>query len=262
MLMVCLVFACSGTCQYVCAERVESPLSLEYGKRIWQDARHIVGSPFRWDRRNWSWAGAAILGIGAVSLADKSIHNLAQRHRSSTSNDIAEFFNPFGLEAKYAVMGAFYLTGLIVRDERAKAVALDAFAARLIASGIVTSSFMGVAGRSRPSEDGDPYVFRPFGGSTSFPSGHVTAAFTFASTIAAHYDQLWVKLLTYGVATGVGLSRINDDAHFASDVVAGAMIGTLVGNAVVRFNRAQRGRLGFVPLLDNGKGGLAIATKF
>lgn len=260
--MVCLVFACSGKCQHVCAERVESPLSLEYGKRLWQDAWHIVGAPLRWDGQNWLWAGGAILGVGAVSLADTSIRNLAQRHRSGTSNAIAEFFNPFGLKAKYAVMGGFYLTGLIVRDERAKAVALDALAARLIASGIVTSTFMGVVGRSRPWEDGRPYVFRPFGGSTSFPSGHVTAAFAFASTIAAHYDQLWVKVLTYGVATGVGLARINDNAHFASDVAAGALIGTLVGNAVVRFNRAQRGRLRFVPLLDDRKSGLAIAAEF
>jgi membrane-associated phospholipid phosphatase len=39
------------------------------------------------------------------------------------------------------------------------------------------------------------------------------------------------------VATTVGVSRVHHDAHWASDVLAGAALGALAGKAVVAANR-------------------------
>ena len=54
-------------------------------------------------------------------------------------------------------------------------------------------------------------------------------------------DQPVVGGLAFATAAGVGLSRINNDAHYVSDVVAGAILGTWVGYEVVHYNRRRRG---------------------
>lgn len=62
----------------------------------------------------------------------------------------------------------------------------------------------------------------------SFPSGHTTAAFAFASTIWAEHGVYWGTAAYLG-ATYAGLSRINDNRHRINDVIAGASIGMSYG---------------------------------
>lgn len=58
--------------------------------------------------------------------------------------------------------------------------------------------------------------------SSSFPSGHASAAFT-AAGVLAQGDPLWP--LYYGIAVVVASSRVYVRIHHASDVVAGAAMG-------------------------------------
>ena len=62
--------------------------------------------------------------------------------------------------------------------------------------------------------------------SSSFPSGHASAAFT-AATVLAEDDPLWP--LYYVAAAFVASSRTYVKIHHASDVVAGAMTGIVIG---------------------------------
>src|SRR6185436_4461161 len=96
-------------------------------------------------------------------------------------------------------------------------------------------------GRALPNRKLGTQHYSPFTSENdAFPSGHTTEAFTLASVIAAHYDSLWVKIAAYGTASAVGWARDNQNQHFTSDVVAGALIGTLVGNKVVHYNQRRR----------------------
>lgn len=63
----------------------------------------------------------------------------------------------------------------------------------------------------------------------SFPSGHTATVFTGVEMLYQEYkhSQPWVGITGYVVATGVGLLRIYNNRHWASDVVAGAGIGIL-----------------------------------
>lgn len=72
---------------------------------------------------------------------------------------------------------------------------------------------------------------RPGGGHyNSFPSGHTATAFVEATSFAYSYG--WeVGVPAYALATGVGLSRMAEDVHWFSDVVAGAFIGIWLGRA-------------------------------
>jgi hypothetical protein len=71
---------------------------------------------------------------------------------------------------------------------------------------------------------------RPDGSSDqSFPSGHTAKAFLGATFLGRWVDARWdsdLGYLAYVPATAVGLARMQHDKHWASDVVAGALLGT------------------------------------
>jgi len=63
----------------------------------------------------------------------------------------------------------------------------------------------------------------------SFPSGHTIAAFAVSVSIGLFYPGILAGLLL--VAMSVAVSRILLGMHFLSDVIAGAMLGTMLGFA-------------------------------
>jgi membrane-associated phospholipid phosphatase len=46
--------------------------------------------------------------------------------------------------------------------------------------------------------------------------------------------------LAYGIATLTALSRVNDNAHWASDVFFGAIIGYFTAKAIMALNNGVR----------------------
>jgi len=69
----------------------------------------------------------------------------------------------------------------------------------------------------------------------SFPSGHTSNSFALAAVAERHYG--WkVGVPAYLLAGLVGASRLEQDKHYLSDVVAGAALGYIVGRTVVRVN--------------------------
>lgn len=71
-------------------------------------------------------------------------------------------------------------------------------------------------------------------GPGGFPSGHTVAAFSIATVFAERYHRhRWVPWAAYGLAGLVGFSRITLQAHFPSDVFAGAVIGYTISHYIV-----------------------------
>ncbi|MEW5701842.1 MAG: phosphatase PAP2 family protein [Candidatus Zixiibacteriota bacterium] len=204
-----------------------------------QNTYGVLTSPVRWggrDRQRFSLLTATVVSVG---FADQPIRILSQRNRTRTVDHVVEAVEPLG--AGYAVGalgGGFFMAGAMLADSQATAVAWDGLASMLIASQIITPALKEAVGRYRPFQSLDADKFDPFSGHSSFPSGHATRAFSVASVIAAHYDPLWVKATAYGLTGMVAFARVNRNVHFASDVVAGSLIGTTVGRAVV--HRGQR----------------------
>ncbi|HET7063705.1 MAG TPA: phosphatase PAP2 family protein, partial [Rudaea sp.] len=212
----------------------EGWISVDYAKLLWDDTKETATGPLHWDADEWRNFGLITGGLAiSVAFLDKPIRDAAQRSRSSSADDFFRNIEKFGTK-QYGlpVLIGFYAVGAAVDDYNAKTVALDGFSASVISS-LTTSVFKGIAGRARPNSGLGPHHWNLFGGDQSFPSGHATGAFAFASVIAGHYDSPWVATTAYTIASLVGVARIEQDAHWASDVVAGGLIGGLIGHHLV-----------------------------
>jgi len=76
-----------------------------------------------------------------------------------------------------------------------------------------------------------PYITYPYiekagsGESPSFPSGHTSEAFAFATSVSIAYPKWYIIAPSYLWAGAVAYSRMDLGVHYPSDVLAGALIG-------------------------------------
>ena len=120
--------------------------------------------------------------------------------------------------------------GLTSSSAQSEAVRLSA--ALIAESGIVNGILKSLFRRDRPDHiEERPHVLRqPL--TSSFPSGHASAAFLAATLLA---ERSKFKPLWYGLAGFVASSRIHVKIHHASDVIAGALVGLGLSRIVKKF---------------------------
>jgi membrane-associated phospholipid phosphatase len=205
-----------------------------------EDTRAVLTAPTHWGRHGWTAFGIGIGSVGATMSLDATVRDAARRSRNGATDSFSRAVEPFGNTYAFGAVGALYVAGIALHDRRARNIAVDGTAASLLAAGVLSPAFKILLGRSRPYESNCVDSFHPFSGRKSLPSGHTTESFAVASVIAAHSGSIWIKAAAFGCAGLVGYARVNDDAHFASDVVGGALLGTIVGRAVVRINERER----------------------
>ena len=209
-------------------------------------------APVRFDRR---LAAGLVLGSLAVISLDRSAESWLQRpglQRNHALQSTAAGFNWLGGTGLFAGSVASIAVGRLTGNERLTEIGFRTTEA-IAASSAVVGLTKGLVGRQRPFlETNDPvdfFVGRGFGnaGLTSFPSGHTAAAFSAATVLSLETRRYWphaspvVTPLLYAGATTVGLARMYDSKHWASDVALGATIGTLSGFQVMRYNDAHPG---------------------
>lgn len=122
-----------------------------------------------------------------------------------------------------AVVVALLAAGLVARRSRLTRAAV-VLASALTATGLVVLSLKWLASRAA---DGVFYGFGAGEGGNMFPSGHTAMAFAACAVVGAVWRKArWPACV---IAVGVAVSRATL-IHFLSDVVAGAVIGMLVGH--------------------------------
>lgn len=82
--------------------------------------------------------------------------------------------------------------------------------------------------RERPTDSGDDRFAVRTPSTSSFPSGHASAA-AFAATVLTTLDGKKSAPLWFGAAAVVGTSRAFVRIHHASDVIGGAVVGVGLG---------------------------------
>ncbi len=246
-----------------CLTHRASADELSYPELVIDDIKHVVTAPARWEEADWrkvGWTSLAVLGTAVV--IDRPWRDEMRRH--SGNDPFLKQAERFGLQYAPVVLGGFYLAGVATDNKNAVEVAQDGLAASIIASGLISPAIKLAVGRSRPRDNVGIAHLKPFSDpDASFPSGHTTEAFALATVISSHYDEAWVGYTAYSVAGLVGVARTYHDAHFASDVLLGATIGTLVGKSVVAHNKTMRSnKLVLLPDVSPGLIGVRIVGRF
>ena len=246
-------------------EAEESALSktkdavVEEAKRYGHDAKEIGTEPIRCKSDQWKRFIIGTAAVVAVYAADRELYDGVQRNRSQFSDQFAKTITPFGGRRAEYISLLMIGGGIWTHDDRLRDAGRDSLESEFLAGGIVTPLLKRSFGRSRPSQGGGAHSFHPFEAQReSFPSGHTTNAFAFATAVAGHYDDWRVPTLVYSIATGVAISRMNDRAHFPSDVVAGALIGHAIARSVVHRHKNSQTTWQLTPIINDHGVGLGI----
>jgi membrane-associated phospholipid phosphatase len=170
--------------------------------------------------------GLAALGVVALTTTlDEPVNEQTQSNRTDTKDDVAYVFRQLGEpEVFLPVALAPVAVGLISgNDAILRAGGRIGFS--ILTASVVTSLLKPLVGRARPAYTANAYEFEPFSGNDAWPSGHTTVAFAMATSVGDEIGSLPVSLVLYTAAGLTGWSRINDNRHWLSDVLAGAAIG-------------------------------------
>lgn len=203
-------------------------------KRYLRDAKSLATAPLHWKRGEWMRFAEGTAAVGALYAADPKLYDAVQRNRSSFTNNFAKDITPFGGHRALELSVLMIAGGALTHQTATRDAGRDSLEAEFWAAGVVTPLLKRAFGRARPSQSEGARSFHHLNGHyESFPSGHATNAFAFATAVAGHYDNWVVPTIVYTLASGVAFSRVNDRAHFPSDVLAGALIGRAVARGIV-----------------------------
>ena len=215
------------------------------------DVKQAFTKPFHMKKRDWGYVGAMAVATGAVAFADEPIQRFAlrQRNGSASLRNISSYVTNFGGLYEVYTLGALGAYGFIFKVDKVKTTTLLATQA-YITGGLVQAVVKTITGRQRPynsdpnAVQAEPTFKGPFykgvkdvNGKnlhSSFPSGHTTVAFAAATVFALEYkNKPFIPIIAYSAATLIGLSRITENKHWATDVLVGAALGYLTGRQVV-----------------------------
>jgi len=88
---------------------------------------------------------------------------------------------------------------------------------------------------------------RPDGSnSRSFPSAHASGSFTLATVTEVFFGPLY-GVPSYLLAGTIAIARLDSNRHAASDTIAGALLGTLIGLGTAKFHKKERQDLFVTP---------------
>ena len=176
------------------------------------------------------------------------------RELDGSAHSVIDFFRAitdFGKSKWYLVSCglAAIFCGFLVRGKDVRPVyrRLSAYVgarafflfATIALSGILADIVKPLAGRARPKLwlDNQIYGFDPFNAQgyiwNGMPSGHTTTAFALAFSLSVFYPRL--RVLWFAFALLLAASRVMVDAHYLSDVCAGALLGWLTVHLFVKY---------------------------
>jgi membrane-associated phospholipid phosphatase len=210
----------------------------------------------------FTWNDAVLAGgflVGTLALRPVDEHFARRLQDKYTQQnrflqDVATTVRTIAEPGALVIGGSLYIAGRVSKQHDMADLGLHGTEAVVVGSlfaGVLKYSF----GRARPFvhpptdstgfnandwqfgrglREGDSYQ--------SFPSGHTVAAFAAAAAVTSETSRWWpsyrwaIGPAMYGGAAMVGLSRMYNNRHWASDVMMGAAIGTFAGIKIVRYH--------------------------
>ena len=206
---------------------------------VWDD---ITALP-TWENTWWLLGGTALtIGVHQFEDADRASEAL----NKGVWDSLSDFGNIWGdLRVQGSLALGTWGIGSWAGNEEVAGFGFD-LSRGLLLTYATTSIIKVSVNRTRPN--GEDY---------SFPSGHTSAAFTTAGVVTQRYGG-WLGGVSLGLGVLTAMGRMEDMKHYASDVVAGATIGWIIGRTVARDDPADETAWQVVPFGN----GLAMIKSF
>ena len=205
----------------------------------------------------------AAAGVLANTSADRKVASWYQESiRSRSSDDVSSVVKNFG-EYTYTLpaLAAVALAGKLAEETDLGSAGLE-WGTRSLRAMIVGAPVVGILqvglGADRPeANDSRWHPFRSEHGA----SGHAFVGAVPFLTAAAMTDEPLLKAVLVGGSLSAGWSRINDNAHYLSQVLLGWTVAFIAVDAV---NDTVTGKYGLhvAPSLSSGGAGVAISLDY
>jgi membrane-associated phospholipid phosphatase len=232
-----------------------------------------VTAPFKFTTRQWIITGAAV-GLTVTLLHfDNDIDKWArvQKQEHGWVNKSSPVITQFGSTYGTATVVSIGLLSAVFKKQKGVQTSILATQA-LITSAAWVQLIKHFTGREDPSAsyvysklpggkwwgpfaqyDQDLPVYKSVSSFDAFPSGHTAAAFSIATVFASQYSNIKaIPVISYTMATLVGISRLTEHQHWASDIFVGGLIGYVCGKEVVgHYNNTHKNP--DTPLLSKSK---------
>lgn len=179
---------------------------------------------------------------GAANAFDREIMEFVQDHRSHDLDHLMSTLSAQWSKSNFLVAAL----AITARGDERSFGALGECAKAIAVSEMIVTPLKYATNRKRPEGETSK-------ANSSFPSSHAATAFAAASALGHAYPR--IRLPAYAAAALIGYSRVYEQRHFATDVIAGACVGLLSA----RLSRAHLARLH----LDRGRlaAGLPLTIK-
>ena len=205
------------------------PSEESFTRQAWEDFK----SPVTTDAKYILLSGAAATAMLVYVTGDfdrSTTSDAAQKKRLgrfAKTVDLAGQLIPNGL-----YIGGMLADGFILDKPRSKNRAYLMLRSTVHAV-VVTTVLKRLVNEPRPNDNNDRL---------SFPSGHSTSSFAFASVIGAEHEW-YFGVPAYALAAVIAYGRMNDNRHYLHDVVAGMAIGMSYGLGIYYRERARTSAL-------------------
>jgi len=223
--------------------------NVDPGTNIWSDFTYDLANifkgvgnaytqPLRWQKDDYLKLGGVAAGTFGFYLLDGEINSALTRNKEEIPRVLLNYgFYAGKPQNNYAITGAVYLTGLISKNKKLRRTGVLLISSAT-ATGLLQQFMKSGVGRARPGTNFGKNHFKPFDPSpsySSFPSGHGILTFTTAHILAKQFKSKWVKAGFYTLGTIPGISRIVEDAHWASDVFLSWAMSYFIVESIDRY---------------------------
>jgi membrane-associated phospholipid phosphatase len=240
MIVLALVFA---TARPASAQRPLGPERKDL-RDVSGDIWSVLLSPLHADRRDAVPAAAAFGAVAMTSRLDSTIRVWMSSHDRTA---VMRLFGPIREGAKLhtyelgsgqyllPLSAALYTSGRLSHSADLRDAGLGCAAGHLTSLGLRMIAYTGVS-RGRPRITPSPFHFSIPGSrdwfKQSFFSGHIANSMACASFLSHRYSLGFAEPLMFTYSAAIGIGRMADGEHWASDTMTGAVVGFAIGKAI------------------------------
>jgi len=178
---------------------------------------------------------SAAIAIAAAFYFDEPVWNFIHQHQNRGLYNFMRNVSRFGDWPSHAVLGLLLVATAWIHGSRKWSRVFLATLVAMALAGVAGSVIKRTVPRPRPSVHTDTHWGGPRFSTKyhSFPSGHVGASTAFFGVLLIARRRVGLACLPIPIL--IGFSRMYVGAHYLSDVVCAAILGTLCALVVAYF---------------------------